>query len=456
VVVQSLPAPVALAPTTHRKPEPPRIVDSGRNPAAPIREARPEARVETCAAPIDEGVTVTVVDTDPVVRAVLRDHVKSLHIDAVAHDSVTELTRAPGPLQPTVLVVGPTDSPDMVIEHVKTFLMSRPDSGAVMLVFDPTAEIVRSAFHAGVDDVVAVNADDVELLGAVSRSVSRVRARLETSRPPASPAPLPALGPPGRVVTVFGTKGGTGKSVVAVNLAVALARQAIGAVALVDANLQFGDVAIMLQLRPEHTIAEAVAAGDLLDGDLLGDLLLRHKPSGLLVLAAPSDPVSGDRVGRAELANVLGILRERCAWVVVDTSPRMDESTLTALQVADNILIVTNLDVMSLKNARLGLQTLDALGIAQAKVKLVVNQESTPAGLSQTDAERAMHLKVAVTLPRDLAVAESVNRGVPVMLSTPTSKFALGITDLTQSLSARSSFATEATASQPRLHTAFR
>ena len=106
-------------------------------------------------------------------------------------------------------------------------------------------------------------------------------------------------------MSVFCTKGGTGKSVVAINLAVALAKRTIQPVVLVDADLQFGDVALMLQLQPTHTIAEAVQAGDRLDGTMLENLLLRHQPSGLLVLAAPTEPSSADQIGRADLARVL-------------------------------------------------------------------------------------------------------------------------------------------------------
>ena len=458
------PAPVPPpAPTRNAEPRPeaaPAPVPARTERAAAVTsaevgrpvDAKPTDVHTNVEAPIAKGVAVAVVDTDSVVRTVLKDHVKSLRIEAVAYDSVGSLVRAPGSREPTVVVVGPSESPTVVVEHLEAFLRARPDCGAVMLLFDMSAEVVRSAFRAGVDDVVAVNADDAELVGAISRAVSRVRESLEVARPPTPFAPASSSGPRGRVVTVFGAKGGTGKSVVSINLAVALARQGAGPVVLVDANLQFGDVAIMLQLPPEHTIAEAVVAGDRLDGDLLGDLLLRHKSSGLMVLAAPPDPISGDRIGRAEFAHVLSILRERCAWVVVDTSPRLEESTLAALQAADDILMVTNLDVMSLKDARLGMQTIDVLGIQPSRVKLVLNQATNPVGLTQTDAERAMHTKVHTILPSDPAVAESVNRGVPAMFSAPTSKFALGIADLARSLRMRPPVPSPAPASATREH----
>ena len=235
----------------------------------------------------------------------------------------------------------------------------RPACSAIMVVYELTAEVMQQALRSGVDDVVAVSAEDAELLDAIARASARVMARGPSTRTraPASSAPTP-----GRVVSVFCTKGGTGKSVVAINLAVALAKRTIQPVVLVDADLQFGDVALMLQLQPTHTIAEAVQAGDRLDGTMLENLLLRHPPSGLLVLAAPTEPSSADQIGRADLTRILDILRERCAYVVVDTSANFAEVTLAAIESSDDILVMAGLDVMSLKSARVGLQTMRVLG----------------------------------------------------------------------------------------------
>jgi pilus assembly protein CpaE len=245
-----------------------------------------------------------------------------------------------------------------------------------------------------------------------------------------APSSAATAATPGRVVSVFCTKGGTGKSVVAINLAVALAKRTIQPVVLVDADLQFGDVALMLQLQPTHTIAEAVQAGDRLDGTLLENLLLRHPPSGLLVLAAPIEPSSADQIGRADLTRILEILRERCAYVVVDTSANFAEVTLAAIESSDDILVMAGLDVMSLKSARIGLQTMRVLGIPFSRVKFVLNRANTRVGLTEADAERALQLKVDAALPSDILVAESVNRGVPVITSAPRSKFAKSIDHL--------------------------
>jgi pilus assembly protein CpaE len=372
-------------------------------------------------------VIIGVVDTDETVRGVLTEHVRELDASVVGYENLAAFTETVDASRPCVVVFGPTESTDGVITQVAGLMAFRPGSSAIMVVFELTADVMQQALRSGVDDVVAVSAEDAELLDAISRASARVLSRGLSPVPAATPGTAQM---PGRVVSVFCTKGGTGKSVVAINLAVALAKRTIQPVVLVDADLQFGDVALMLQLQPTHTIAEAVQAGDRLDGSLLENLLLRHPPSGLLVLAAPTEPSSADQIGRADLTRILDILRERCAYIVVDTSANFAEVTLAAIESSDDILVLAGLDVMSLKSARIGLQTMRVLGIPFSRVKFVLNRANTRVGLTEADAERALQLKVDAALPSDILVAESVNRGVPVVTSAPRSKFAKSIDNL--------------------------
>ena len=159
-----------------------------------------------------------------------------------------------------------------------------------------------------------------------------------------------------------------------------------------------------------------------------------HPPSGLLVLAAPTRAQLGrpDRARRSSRA--LDILRQRCAYVVVDTSANFAEVTLAAIESSDDILVMAGLDVMSLKSARIGLQTMRVLGIPFSRVKFVLNRANTRVGLTEADAERALQLKVDAALPSDILVAESVNRGIPVVTSAPRSKFAKSIDGLAELL----------------------
>ena len=380
---------------------------------------------------------VSMVDSDPTIRSVLVDHLRKLNVVAVGYEDLSPLIETPEQSAATVIVVGPSQEPDTLMPEVQALLNRRPSCGAVMLVFDLTPEIVQRAFRAGVDDVVAVHAEDSELLAAIDRASEGIHKRLEEEeheQAAKAAAVLPPVQPPspvsGRLVTVFGTKGGVGKSVVATNLAATLAKQTSGPVALVDANLQFGDAAIMLHLSPDHTIVEAGLAAERLDPDLLDDLLLRHEPTGLKVLAAPTEPGAADHIQRAELARILVVLREMCSYVVIDTSPHLDDATLVALEHADDIVMVAGLDVMSLKNSKVALQALQVLGIPFSKIKFVLNRTGGKSTLAPVDAEKALRLKADAVLPIDDLVEESVNKGVPLAVSTPEAKFAKGIQGL--------------------------
>ena len=384
---------------------------------------------------VGEKVAVAVVDVDEGVRDVLVEHVRGIDDKAAGYGDLEGFLAATDPLDTFVLVMGPSRAPEDVIPEAGHLIALRPTVGVVMLVFDLAPGTLQQAIRAGVDDVVAVSAEDEELGGAIARVADRLRSRLPAAPPP---APLVAAEEPGNlgtVVSVFCTKGGVGKSVIAVNLAISLAQQSDRPVVLVDADLQFGDAALMLQLQPQHTIAEAVAAGERLDGALLGSLMLRHEASGLFVLAAPTEPGPADHIHGPDLARVLNVLRQECAYIVVDTSANFGEITLSALQNSDRILVVAGLDVMSLKSAKVGLQTMRVLGVPFSKILFVLNRANTQVGLTNTDAERALQLKVDVALPSDVVVAASVNKGVPVITGAPRSKFAKGIEELAAKVS---------------------
>jgi pilus assembly protein CpaE len=387
----------------------------------------------TAAVTGQHDVFVSVIDPDEVVRDVLAEHVRALDDGVTAFENLGAFIDAAETARPGVVVFGPSEAADDVISQVAGLLAFRQGYGVIMVVDEVTAAVLQQAMRAGVDDVVAVSAEDDQLLEAIARSSARVVTRLPVMPAPQAPAVTPTS--PGKVITVFCTKGGTGKSVLAVNLAVSLAKRTIQPVVLVDADLQFGDVALMLQLQPAHTIVEAVQAGERLDGALLEGLLLRHPASGLLVLAAPTEPSSADQIGRPDLVRILSILRERCAYVVVDTSANFSDVTLSALESSDDILVMAGLDVMSLKSSRIGLQSMRVLGIPFSRVKFVLNRANTRVGLTEADAERALQLKVDAALPSDIVVAESVNRGVPVVTSAPRSKFAKCVEALAESLS---------------------
>jgi len=211
--------------------------------------------------------------------------------------------------------------------------------------------------------------------------------------------------------------------VIACNLGALLAQRSDGPVALIDADLQFGDVAVMLKLTPRHTIVDAVSAMHRLDADLLKSLLCSHG-SGLLVLAAPREPAFGDQVQSSDMHRIVELLRSFCSFVIVDMPTQFSDVALNLIDESDDLVLVAGMDVPSIKNMKIGLQTLKLLGTPSSKLRLVLNRANAKVGLDVSEVEKTLHLTAEALLPSDILVPQSVNKGVPAVLSSPRSGFA--------------------------------
>jgi len=237
----------------------------------------------------------------------------------------------------------------------------------------------------------------------------------------AQPSDTPA---PGAVIAVMAGKGGSGKTITATNLAVALTLEhGEGRVVLVDADNQFGDVAAILGLEPSHTLADAAARLDAMTDDRFDGLLLDHA-SGLHVLAAPPRPTSADAMPAKAVAEVIEQLATTFEFVVVDTAPVFDDNLITVLECADQVLVVVDMDVPSVKNARIALGALRDAGFPMDRLRLVVNRADAKARLDVGELEESVGLRLHASIPSDRLVPESVNGGVPVVTSKPRSRVA--------------------------------
>src|ERR671930_1759896 len=226
----------------------------------------------------------------------------------------------------------------------------------------------------------------------------------------------------GRIVTVFSPKGGTGKTVTATNLASAFAKYEAKRALLLDLDLQFGDAAIMLGLEPEKTIYDLVVAPGELDSEKLAGYITRHQ-CGLEILPAPLRPEDAELVTEAKLGRLLEVARDSYDVIVVDTSPFFHGPMLATLDRTDELLMLCGLDVPTLKNVRLSLQTLDLLSFPTARIRFVLNRANSKVGMSKKEVEGALDMKVAFEIPSDRAVPVSVNRGNPAVLGDAGSEF---------------------------------
>ena len=233
----------------------------------------------------------------------------------------------------------------------------------------------------------------------------------------------------GKVIVVVSPKGGSGKTALSSNLAVAIAQRHPGRVVAVDLDTQFGDLCLALSLTPTHTLAQ-LARSIQIDATTV-KLHLTSTDHGLFVLSGANDPVDAESISHAHVATVLPLLAQSFDYVIVDTAAGLDERTLAALECATDLLLVSSLDVTSIRSLRKALDALDALGITAAR-QFVLNRADAKVGLNPSDAEDVIGMSVACSIASSREVPLSLNLGTPVILSEPRSVVAKQLQQLSR------------------------
>jgi pilus assembly protein CpaE len=248
------------------------------------------------------------------------------------------------------------------------------------------------------------------------------RKTIQTATRPTGRARLPTAGGAperrdGKIITVFSAKGGCGKSTLATNLAVTLAT-GDQRVCLVDLDLAFGDVAILLQLSPQRTIADAIGLADRIDETGFRTLLTRYRP-GLEVLLAPVKPAASEEIGSDLIAELLHLARAEFDYVVVDTASALSGQMLAALDATHHYVLIATPELPSLKNLRVTLDTFDLLDYRRDARTIVLNRADSKVGLSMPDIQRALRVPINAYIPSSRDVPLSANKGVPLAVSHP-------------------------------------
>ena len=237
----------------------------------------------------------------------------------------------------------------------------------------------------------------------------------------------------GRIITVFSPKGGTGKTVTATNLSAAFAKYEKKRTLLLDLDLQFGDAAIMLGLEPEKTIYDLVTAPGELDSEKLAGYITKHA-CGLDMLPAPLRPEDAELVTESKLARLLEVARESYDVIVVDTSPFFHGPMLATLDRTDELVMLCGLDVPTLKNVRLSMQTLELLSFPAQRIRFLLNRANSKVGMKKSEVESALDVKIRFEVPSDRAVPLGVNRGQPPVIAESGSDFARAIREVAKAL----------------------
>jgi pilus assembly protein CpaE len=326
-----------------------------------------------------------------------------------------------------VAVLGPGFPKDDALGYAEKVERERTGVATLLVVEELEATLVREALRSGVDDVLTIGAGHEEWLEAIGRARARVASEHDVR------ANGTESGAPGRVVTVFSTKGGVGCSMIASNLAVLAARRTTGRVALVDLDLQAGDLAIMLQLNPALSIHDAAQSAGRLDPDAMQAYLTPYE-TGISLLAAPTEPSLADQVDAYSVKRIIELVRALHPLTIIDTPSMFTEHLLTTLDASDRIVLVGSMDVPSVKNLRLALSTLQQLGHPREHVHVVMNRSDSKVGLRTADVERSLGTSVDVHIPSTRDVVVSVNQGKPLATTRQRSAIVSAIDDLVPSL----------------------
>jgi len=312
----------------------------------------------------------------------------------------------------------------------------------VILSVQGDPNYMRRAMLAGARDFLTKPPMADELISAIRRagqmaqSVRAQSAKIEstsvssTSNKPSAFTGLAA----GRVIMVYSPKGGTGVTTLAVNLAVTLHNDETRAV-LVDAKLQYGDVAVFLNEQGKNTILDLVSRVDELDQEVVESVMIKHAASGLHVLAAPSRPEEAEQVGAGQFIKLVKYLRQHYAYVVIDTSNALDDVTLAAIDNCDIVTLIVNQDIPAIKNCRSFLDLLDTIGFQRSRVCFVMNKYDKRISITPEKVGENLKQAIVGVIPLDeRVVIPSVNRGVPFMIDNKTQPSARAVFSLAEAI----------------------
>lgn len=312
---------------------------------------------------------------------------------------------------------------------------SEPDTAIIIISIQGEPEYLKKAMAAGARDYLVKPLSSNELSETIRRVSNSYKKRIvRAAAAPASETKAEPELPANRIIVVFSSKGGVGKTTLSCNLAVCLAQESRKNVALVDLNLQGGDVSVMLNLSPRGTISDLVKEEEKIEYSLVNSFMAPHM-SGLKILPAPLRPEEADVITSAHIVEILTLMKNHYDFIIVDTTPLFNDLTLSAMEMADDILLTFTRDLAAIKHVATDMEILDTLAMS-GKVKLVLNQATLDYGIKINELEKRLNRSPAAVLPYDeKTVLSSVNKGHPFVLTHHNTRIAQCIRNFSREFS---------------------
>ena len=368
-----------------------------------------------------DDISIVIIDSDKDVRFSLRNLLRE--VPGAAIKAETEDLRIGVNLvrqyRPHIVLLEVSSPADESLSAAAKIVEVYPQTAVFAISAETKPDVILRAMRSGVQEFLKRPPDQDELLTAVRKVMRK----------------LQALGTvAGEIITIFSNKGGLGSTMISANLAVFLARDMKKSCAIVDLDLQFGDVAMFLNVQPNYTIADVTRSYEKLDQTLLKAHMTQHS-SGAYVMSEPHQAEEAETITAEQVGQVLRLMRSMFEFVVVDTSHAFDERSVEAMDLSDSIFLISALELPAIRNSKRCIEIFQRLGYGQDKVKLVLNRFILGKSNATEKFERSFEYPIFWRIPNDYAsVSNSINTGVPLLESAPESPVTMNLRELAANL----------------------
>jgi pilus assembly protein CpaE len=385
------------------------------------------------------AVRILVVDADPTVQRALSNALSQAGYQPTALSDGAEALRVARADRPAlVLIAGNLPGVDgfTIVSRLRMEDGPSTHTPVILLLAENEAEHRGKALRSGADDYLIKPFHPAELMARMRSLLSRYA--------PTDSAPIPVQRPtaiapsrrrdPARVILFYGAKGGVGTTTIAINTAIALHKELGKRVCLIDANLQFGDHRVFMDLGLDKMSIVDLSTAPGFDLDLIRQVLVKHE-SGIDLLLAPPSPETAELVTSDHLPEVINVMTTEFDYIVLDVDKRLDEVNLRVMDVAQTIFVVMTADLPCLKNVRLVLETIGHLGYSDEKVKLILNRSNAFTGINVKNAESALKRRIDYQIVNEYRSAiGALNSGAPFMYTKSDSVLGRNMLDFVKAL----------------------
>jgi pilus assembly protein CpaE len=373
-------------------------------------------------------IKVVIVDdsTDTVehIKKLLSFCEKTIEVTGVAY-SGKEAVRVCQKLKPDIVLMDINMSDMDGLSATNIITGSIPDIGVIIMSVQSENEYLKKAMFAGAREYLVKPFSADELVDSITKTYEVQNKRKYNTRLEQDIQT--------RIITVFSTKGGVGKTTIATNLAVALARGSKKRVCLLDLDLQFGDVAVMMNLLVKNTIYDLVKEINNMDSDLITDYITTHF-TGVNVLPAPIQPEYSEYIDSKHVEKILRLLNGSYHYIIIDLPASFQDIVLTALDSSEKIIVMSTLDIPTIKNIKVGLNLMENLKYKD-KIQVVVNKSSEQYGVRYSEFEETIGYPIWVSIPEDSnTVITSTNKGIPFVMTRDETKVAKAVFKLAEKI----------------------